>query len=125
MSAATVETPLKIIREVRVDQIGFVGELVKQHADVLKTKVKVRMLDDELERVTGDAFEGLLVKGKTRTLCPKKLFALVKKKQITEEQFLNSVTVRLPAAEQLLSGNDMDRLCDETDASPSLRVTRI
>src|SRR5436189_5998437 len=73
LPSAIAEGPVKVVREVRVDSIGYVGELVKQHADVLKTKVKVRMLDDELERVTGDAFEGLLVQGKSRTLDPKKL----------------------------------------------------
>jgi hypothetical protein len=97
-AAAAVEVAEKIVRDVRIDQMGFVAELVKQHADVLKTKVKVRMLDDEIDRVTGDYFEGLLVRGKTRTLDPKKLFKLVKSKQITEEQFLGAVSVKLPAA---------------------------
>ena len=124
MHGAIAEAPDKVVRDVRIDQMGFVAELVKHHADVLKTKVKVRMLEDETHRVTGDFFEGLLVKGKTRTLDPKKLFKLVKSKQITEEQFLGAVTVKLPAAEQLLSGNEMAKLCDEADASPSLRVTR-
>ena len=78
---------------------------------------------EEIDRVAGDFFEGLLVRGKTRSLCPKKLFKLLKSRRITEEQFLGAVTVKLPAAEQLLSGNDMAELCDEADASPSLRVT--
>jgi hypothetical protein len=124
-AAAATEVAEKIVRDVRIDQMGFVAELVKQHADVLKTKVKVRMLEDEIDRVTGDYFEGLLVRGKTRTLDPKKLFKLVKSKQITEEQFLGAISVKLPAAEQLLSGNDMAKLCDETDASPQLRASRI
>jgi ABC-type phosphate transport system ATPase subunit len=120
----TAEAP-RSIKDVRVDQVGYAAEIVKQHADVLKTKVKVKMLEDEVARVHGNAFEGLLIGSRKRSLDPRKLFKLVKANAITEAQFLGAVTVNLDAAKQLLSGNDLNRLCDEGGESHSLRVTLI
>lgn len=41
-------------RDARLDQIGFVGELQKHHADDLKSAVKARMSGDSIDRATGD-----------------------------------------------------------------------
>jgi hypothetical protein len=125
---ATVETPAEAprsIKDVDVDQIGYAAEIVKQHADVLKTKVKVKMLEDEVARVHGNLFEGLLIGSRRRTLDPKKLYRLHKAGEITEAQFLAAVSVNLDAARQLLSGNQLDRLCDDAGENHSLRVTLI
>ena len=74
MSEATTE---KLPRDVRVDDIGYCGELTKRHADTLKTKVKIGMLERGHERVAGDAFEGLLVSGaQVGTIDPAKWFKL-------------------------------------------------
>ncbi len=112
-------------RDVRIDQIGFVGELQKHHADGLKTKLKVRMLDESIERIAGDFFEGLIVLGRVGTVDPKKFYRLIKSGRITEAQFVEAVSINRAAAQKLLPEKDLDRLTDYVDAAPALRVARI
>src|SRR4051812_33321254 len=57
-----------LARDVRLDQIGFVGELGKLHADKLKDGVKARLLSDAIDRAAGDYFEGLLVASRPQSI---------------------------------------------------------
>lgn len=115
----------KLPRDVRVDQIGYVDEVKKQYADDLKTAVKSHMLEDELVRVTGDAFEGLLVQGRERTVPPAKLLRMYEQKKITKAQFLACMKVGNEAADKLLGKAAVARMSKFEDAPPKLCVTRI
>lgn len=112
-------------RDVRVDQIGFVNELVSQHANNLKTALKVRMDNDSIERVRGDVFEGLLVSTFVSTVPPAKLLALYEKDKITRAQFLSALSVRKEPLEAFLSGDEIRRISETTPGNPQLRVNRI
>jgi hypothetical protein len=118
------ESPAAVVRDVRVDRIGFVNELVKNYADALKTGVKVAMLDKSAERAAGDYFDALLVQGSTRTIDPKDLYKLLKSGAINEKQFCSAVTVKLDACGEFLSRDQIARLADERPSSPQLRITR-
>ena len=109
----------------RADQIGFVNELQRLHADRLKSALKCRMLDNELTRVCGDYFEGLLVEGTIGTVDPKKLFKMLQAGEISEKDFLGCVKVNREAALKIVAERDLDKLSTFVDATPSLRVTRI
>lgn len=73
----------KTARNVRVDQIGFVNELVKHYADDLKSSVKVRMLENGVEVAEGDFFSGLLVGRSATVIDPAKFLKLLEKEEIT------------------------------------------
>src|SRR5437879_738115 len=113
-----------IVRDVRIERIGFVQELGKWAND-LKTGVKLSMLDKSAERAESAHFDALLISGTvTRTIDPFKLWKLVKKNQLTEKQFLASVKVSIDAAGEFLSREQVNELADEKPATPQLRIAR-
>jgi hypothetical protein len=119
-----IETAAALPRDVRVDPMGFIAELQKRHGDNLKTKVKVRMLNDEIDRVAGDFFEGLLVQGQTRTVDPKKMLAKFKAGEVSEKDLLSCLSVRREAALEFMSERELDAISTIGSAQPALRVTR-
>lgn len=114
-----------IPRDVRIDQLGFAGELQKQHVDSLKTAVKVRMNDEELDRVRGDYFEGQLVPTVVTTIDPGALLALYSKSKITRAELLSCLSVKKEPLAAFLTGKEIEAMSTKAEGSPQLRVTRI
>lgn len=115
----------KVPRDQRIDQIGFAAELQKHYADDLKTAVKMRMAENATPRAEGDFFEALLIADQTRkSIDAAKIFKLLEQQKITKKQLLSAITIKLDAAREFLSREQLDKLCDQTPASPTLRVTR-
>ena len=112
-------------RDVRVDQIGFVGELQKRHADLLKTRVKCRMLEEELDVVRGEYFQGLFVKTTETTVDPAKLLALYDAGRISRANFLSAIKVVKEPLSAFLTGDQVEKMSTTAVGSPALRVTRL
>ena len=121
MSEAATALP----RDVRVDHIGFCNELATKLANDLKSAVKVRMDNDELTRVTGDYFEGQLVRSTVSVVDPAKLLALWSKDKITRAQLLSALCVKKEPLAQFLTGAQIDAISETSPGTPQLRVTRI
>jgi hypothetical protein len=113
-------------RDVRVDQIGYVAQLVKAHADDLKTQVKLRMVANSLDRCRGDLFEGLLVQGQTSTVDAAQLVELYSARKITREQLASCLTVNKEKAGAFLSRDQLAAISSPpAAANPQLRVSII
>ena len=112
-------------RDVRVDQIGFVGELQKHFADDLKTAVKAKMSGDGLQHVEGDYFDGLLVDGyDVQTIDPAKFLKLYEDGKIKRAEFLSALKIANKPAAEFLSGKEIDRISTTAAGQSQLRVTR-
>jgi hypothetical protein len=122
--AATASAAAPVPRDVRVDYIGLINELVRQFGDDQKSLVKGRMIDQELDVVEGNLFSGKLVKGTVGTIDPAKFYRKVKRGEITEAQFVECISVKRGTAEQYVSGKDLDRMSEFVAATPKLCVTR-
>lgn len=118
---SVAETP---IRDIRVDAIGFVNELVAHFANELKTKVKSGMMEKGAERAEGDAFDALLVAGEISTVDPAKFLRKYEKGEISKKDFLSAISVARGKAEEFMAPRDLDLISDTKASSPSLRVTR-
>lgn len=123
MSAQTLERAVGNDR--RVDQIGYVAELVKQFADPAKAALKLRMAQREIDLAEGSKFQALLVAGVSiGVVDPARLLKLYETKQITRQQFLSAITVRNEPCRQFLSRDAIDAISAQKPAEPRLTVSR-
>ena len=123
MSAQTLERAVGNDR--RVDQIGYVAELVKQFADPAKAALKLRMAQREIDLAEGSKFQALLVAGVSiGVVDPARLLKLYESKQITRQQFLSAITVRNEPCRQFLSRDAIDAISAQKPAEPRLTVSR-
>jgi hypothetical protein len=112
-------------RDVRVDHLGFVGELADEFAKPLRDRVKTDLEERGTPRVSGDAFQGLLVMVRSSWIDADKFLRLYERKKMSRAQFLAAISVKKEPALQVLSGQDLAAITSEGNATPSLRVTRI
>jgi hypothetical protein len=123
MSAQTLERAVGNDR--RVDQIGYVAELVKQFAEPAKAALKLRMAQREIDLAEGSKFQALLVGGGSiGVVDPARLLKLYEGKQITRQQFLSAITVRNEPCRQFLSRDAIDAISAQKPAEPRLTVSR-
>lgn len=120
-SNACLETPLR--RDIRVDRLGLVDELVSQFRKPLADKVKADMAKDE--RVTGDSFTGLLVTGTSTEIDAEKFVGLWEAGKMTRAEFISAIKVGTARAKELLAARDLARISTTSPTSPALRVARI
>jgi hypothetical protein len=112
-------------RDVRVDHLGLVGELVRQFAEPLKARVKASMDERETDRVEGDRFEALLVAGGVvQTIDPAKFLRLYERKLITRAQLLSALRVSADPAGEFLSRADIEKISEFKPSAAQLRVKR-
>lgn len=120
-----LETAEKVGRDVRVDSIGFVGELKRQVENDLRTKLKVRMDTDALDRVRGDYFEGLLVSASSTEIDAEQWVALWQARKITREQFVAAISVGKTEAKKALGDDHVARISVTKPPTMKLNVERI
>lgn len=113
------------MREKQIDIIGFVGELQKHLAEPLKDRVKHTMGLKGADRAEADYFSALLVQGTIRTIDPSKFLQLYERGKLTRAQFVLALRINREAAAESLSGEEIDRISEQSPATPALRVTRI
>jgi hypothetical protein len=114
-----------IARDIRVDQIGFVGELQKQFVEPLKATLKARMGERQIDVCEGEYFSALLVEGGTLSVVDAgKFVRLYESKSITRAEFLSAIAVRNDPCRAFLSGKELAAISEQTPASPQLRVSR-
>jgi hypothetical protein len=123
-AAAAAPAPA-VVRDVRIDRIGFASELQKQYVDDVKSAVKSDMLERETTLAEGDYFEARLVAGGTvGTIDPRKFHRLIDRGSLKLADFLACCRIDRGKAEELVAGKDLDRMSEFRPASPQLRVTR-
>ena len=125
VDAGAVDDPESFIRDVRVDQLGFVGELTKRHSDPLKTAIKLAMANKAADRCRGDFFAGLLVTPQKSEIDPGAFLRKFEKGEITRAQFVACLTIRRKPAEEYFSGQALDSMSRDLPSTPSLTVTRL
>lgn len=110
-------------RDVRVDRIGLVDEVVRQFRAPLAEQVKADM--GEGDRVSGDLFGALLVCGIATDVDPEKFFKAFEAGKMTRAQFLSAIKVSTSRAREILSEKDLARISETRPTSPALRVSRL
>lgn len=115
-----------MIRDIRVDTVGFINELVKHlkepNVDAIKTALKAKRSTE----AAGDVFAAKLVGGGGVTLIdPMKWFALWKAKTITRHQLFEGMRINVEFAEELLSGEDLARISSIVPSPKRLCFDRI
>jgi hypothetical protein len=118
------DTPIPSGRDVRVDRIGYVQELVRQYADKLKKQVKERMDRDSLLLLEGDAFEGRLAASTSSTIDAEKFLRLWERGTITRKDFLAAITVQRSQAAKLMSPFELEAISETEDGAPRLTIVR-
>jgi hypothetical protein len=109
----------------RIDQLGFVNELVKRFSDPLKDQIKWEMTQAAADRAAGLRFEALLVRGTSSLVDPAKFLQLYERGKLSRAQFVSAIRVQRDAALDALSRDALDAISTATPSSPALRVTRI
>jgi hypothetical protein len=112
-------------RDVRVDQVGFVAELVKHHADHRKSEVKCSMLEKGLDRVAGDFFAGHLVTSSSAEIDVAKFFKLFEQEKLSKKDLLACISVSRASASKALGQDAIARLLVEKPPVHQLRVERV
>ena len=119
------EQPPQRRRDVRVDRIGYVQELVKHwieadtHGDKsqgLKGRVKAAMSGAEI--LEGDAFEAVLAQSTDSTLSTAGLLRLYEGKAITRPEFLQMVRGVVEPARKILPAKSFARLVLQAKGTP-------
>ena len=115
----------KLPRDKRADLLGYVNELVRRFADTIKTELKVRMTNEELDRVAGDVFEAVLTRPFESTVDPAKLLKLYDEEKISRAQYLSATRVVKEPLEKFLSGDQIARMSSSAPGTPRLNLKRI
>lgn len=127
MSRPRTSTPKRIRRDIRVDRIGFVGELVKHYIDgdngikpALKRAMRVG------SRRQGEFFAALLCADSCSQVDVKGLLLLYEKGVIPRKAFLDCISASAPAVRKLnVHPRRIGRLIKTMPATPRLIVERI
>jgi len=114
----------KVIREARLDQIGF-ASLLEPWAKDQRTGVKLSMITKGAERATGDCFEGLVYSFTPATIDPAKFFRLFERGGMSRGQFLACLTVKRDEAAEFLSRQAIAAISNEQMPVEALKVSRI
>jgi hypothetical protein len=117
-SRATIEPK----RDVRIDRIGFVNELVKYFADPLKEKVKADHPGKAL--LTADYFDAIITTPNETHIPLEKWFALFDAGTIDRKQFMEGLKVSTTVAGKVLDEKTFKRVSKTAPGSRQLRITR-
>jgi hypothetical protein len=109
-------------RDINIDRIGDINELVKQYQKPLIDKIKSSMSSGDV--VIADRFEGLLVTGESTTVDAEGFVKLWEEGKITRAQFVRGIIVSTSEAKKILAEKDLDRISTVKPTAPSLRVAR-
>jgi hypothetical protein len=118
-------------RDVRVDRIGFVQELVKHwiEADIhgdkskgIKGLVKANLTAGET--VEADFFEASLIEATDTTLSAALLLRLYDQKAITRAEMVEMLAVKVEPARKILPPKTLARLTIKSPGTPRLVVSR-
>jgi hypothetical protein len=123
MLTSATESPVS--QDQRIDQVGFVDELVKKYRDPLQKSIKARQIERDAKRATGLYFESLLVGYTPSTTSPEKLFRLLQREKITRAQFLSAISVKRDAALEFLSRDQLAEISEEGEPINKLNIVRI
>jgi hypothetical protein len=114
-------------RDKRVDQIGYVNELVSNYIEAkpngLKLKVKADMTAGE--RIAGDAFEGLLISRVFTTISTSAVLKLLESGEITRADACEILTVNKDEATKRVDPKRLARMTRSFPATPALQVRRL
>lgn len=113
------------MRDQRIDELGFINELVKHHAEPLKDKIKHGMTLAGAKCAEGDSFVGSLMTPTVNTIDPNKFLRLFEMKHITRKQLLSALRVSNEAAKEFLSPEVIGRISTEAPGTDRLTVARI
>lgn len=112
-------------RDVRVDRIGLVNELVKnwiEGKDGVKARVKAGMKPGET--VEGDLFTGRLDGCTESVIDASKLLKLLEKRAVSRPEFCSMIGVKVAVAKQVLDARTFARLCRSYPGTDRLTVER-
>jgi hypothetical protein len=94
VSEPAIELEELKIRDVRIDDLGFVGELWTHFDQKVKPLVKGNLDTKGARRGTGDFFDAIQAGGGTRTeIDPAKYLKLYEDKTISRKEFLSALKV--------------------------------
>jgi len=113
--------------DVRVDRIGFVGELVKNYIEGpkgVKAQVKSQMSADGSGTVEGQYFVGRLDPSTEREIPVGSLLRLYEEKAITRAQLCEMLTAKVAVAAEVLDQTTFRRICRSSPGTPRLVVER-
>jgi hypothetical protein len=119
-----VQTPAKVIREARLDPIGF-ASLLEPWAKDQRTGVKMSMIAKGAERATGDCFEGLVYTFTPATIDTNKFVKLFERGGMSRAQFISCLTIKKDAAGEFLSRQEIEAISNEQMPVENLKVSRI
>jgi hypothetical protein len=109
-------------RDIRVDRIIFVKELIDKYQKPLIDQVKDGRFDGD--RVEGDYAEGLIVETESTVIDIPGFIRLWKKKVISDDQFERAISVSPTEAQKILSENDFKKISTKKPGSKVLKPTR-
>lgn len=109
-------------RDIRIDRIIFVKELIDKYQKPLIDQVKEGRFDGD--RVEGDYAEGLIVETESTVIDIPGFIKLWKKKVISDDQFERAISVSPTEAQKILSENDLKKISTKKPGSKVLRPTR-
>lgn len=124
MPTADTEQP-KPLRDINIDRIGYVNELVSQFVNDAKTKLKNKFLLSDTKTGEGDQFTATFISGgETLSADPAKLLKMHEAGKITTKQLVSALRVNNEAAAVFLSKEQLRKISTASPQSPTLRITR-
>jgi hypothetical protein len=111
-------------RDRRVDEIGLLKALIKQHLEPLIEKVRGYMDDNEIGQLLGTLFTAKLIEGATETIDPGKFLKLWENGEMTRKDLIGCLKVtKKPACEVVPAATLRRRkIMTTNDPTVSLRV---
>lgn len=112
-------------RDVRVDRIGFVGELMKQYIDGdhgLKAKVKGEL--EAGQSAEGDYFVGRLDAAVAAEISASGVYKLHKQGKLSEAELIEMISVKSTVAKEKIDPKTLKRLTRTYEGTPRLTITR-
>jgi hypothetical protein len=113
------------VRDIRIDQLGFAGELERSlFLKNLRATAKQNLQDKGVERAEGDYFAALLVESERATTDPDKLLRLYERGKISRAQLVSALSVTREPCKKFLSLDDLAKISTTEPATSRLTVTR-
>ena len=111
-------------RDVRVDRVGYVEDLVDLWCTPIRKAVKSKMVDGELDLLEGDVYEGKLVATTASCIPAAALYRLLKRGKIKEKDFLAAIGVSKSEASKFLSERELAAITESAEGTPRFSIAR-
>jgi hypothetical protein len=119
------ETEIKVPRDIRVEQLGFVNELYDQFFKPLNDEVKKSMIAKGQELVRADFFEGKIVQATPTFVDNDLLLRLYDAGKLTRKELLTLIGAKVEPCRKFFSAKDLAKISVKGTLTNKLCVERI